>query len=407
MYAPTPWLPSAASPQAGQLAPLRALASELRRLDATLSARVSAGARPGLVEALALVNSYYSNRIEGNPTRLRDIERTLAARPADRNRHQHAHAAWLRAHAQLDERAKALPVAGIDFINRVHADLYDGADPAALDLHNADGKILARMTPGALRPQQADAAAREVQIGLHDAPPAVDVRELLQQLFAAVNAPDLTGDWQLIAAACLHHRLSWIHPYPDGNGRVNRLQTDAWLRHTCGLEGYGLWSMSRGFARQVDDYMQALRAADRERTNDLDGRGNLSERGLLAFCEYFLRTAVDQASFMSESLDAVRFHERLDDWATRGAGGFDVARKISVKHVQALELAWTRGHVSSALLASRINATDRTAQYCIRDLLTCSQPFLVDVGGGRYAMRFPMAACEHWFPRLFSARDLS
>lgn len=257
MYVPTPRLPSEASPYAGQLAPLRVLASEVRRRDAMLSARVSADARPGLVAALSLVNSYYSNRIEGNPTRLRDIERTLAARPADRNRHQQEHAAWLHAHDQLDARA------------------------------------------------------REVQVGLHDAPPADDVRELLQQLFAAVNAPEVTGDWQLIAAACLHHRLSWIHPYPDSNGRVNRLQTDAWLRHACGLEGYGLWSMSRGFARQVDGYLQALRA------------------------------------------------------------------------------------------------TDRTAQYCIRDLLTCSQPFLADAGGGRYALRFPMIACEHWFPRLFSARDLS
>lgn len=401
MYSPTPWLPSESSPNASSLAALRAMASELRRLDATLAARVSAGARPGLTATLALVNSYYSNRIEGNPNRLRDIEQAVARQPAAQDHHTREHTAWIRTQGQLDALAAQHPVASIDFINAVHGALYAGAAPESLALRNSAGEIKAHMAAGALRPDQPDAAAREVLVGLHHAPAAHEVRTLLEQLFAHVNAPTITGDRQLIAAACLHHRLSWIHPYPDGNGRVNRLQTDAWLRHACGLEGYGLWSISRGFARSVTTYMNALRQADQERAGDLDGRGKLSERGLLAFCEYFLQTAVDQARFMSDALDPPQLLDRLDKWAMVGGPGFDVARRLSSKHLLALELAWTRGQVTSAQLASRANATERTAQYCLRDLQDCSRPFLAEVSPGRYAMQFPVAACEHWFPDLF------
>ncbi|MCP4628982.1 MAG: hypothetical protein GY850_36560, partial [bacterium] len=46
----------------------------------------------------------------------------------------------------------------------------------------------------------------------------------------------------------------WIHPFLDGNGRVVRLFTDYYLTNT-GMDGYGLWSISRGFARFRENYV--------------------------------------------------------------------------------------------------------------------------------------------------------
>lgn len=63
-------------------------------------------------------------------------------------------------------------------------------------------------------------------------------------------------------AARFHHRLVWIHPFPNGNGRMARLMTDILLRHlgrprfTWGQEN--LVEISE--ARQA--YISALRAAD-------------------------------------------------------------------------------------------------------------------------------------------------
>src|SRR6266481_196053 len=48
---------------------------------------------------------------------------------------------------------------------------------------------------------------------------------------------------QLLSAAAGHHRLLWIHPFVDGNGRVARLMSHALLLR-LGV-GSSLWSVSR------------------------------------------------------------------------------------------------------------------------------------------------------------------
>jgi Fic-DOC domain mobile mystery protein B len=64
-------------------------------------------------------------------------------------------------------------------------------------------------------------------------------------------------------AARFHHRLVWIHPFPNGNGRMARLMTDVLL--TAQLQQP---RFSWGSANLVDisqtrqQYVQALRAAD-------------------------------------------------------------------------------------------------------------------------------------------------
>ena len=63
-------------------------------------------------------------------------------------------------------------------------------------------------------------------------------------------------------AARFHHRLVWIHPFPNGNGRFARLATDL----LCGQQGWPLSSWGSadlgkaGEARAA--YISALRTAD-------------------------------------------------------------------------------------------------------------------------------------------------
>lgn len=63
-------------------------------------------------------------------------------------------------------------------------------------------------------------------------------------------------------AVRFHHRLVWLHAFPNGNGRHARLMTDCLLRQ-CGL---ALFSWGRGNLVIVNEvrqrYIQALRAAD-------------------------------------------------------------------------------------------------------------------------------------------------
>jgi Fic family protein len=69
---------------------------------------------------------------------------------------------------------------------------------------------------------------------------------------------------RIIALAAAHHRLAWIHPFLDGNGRVIRLFSDAGFMRE-GLYAGGLWSMSRGLALQESTYKSLLANADQRR----------------------------------------------------------------------------------------------------------------------------------------------
>jgi Fic family protein len=72
----------------------------------------------------------------------------------------------------------------------------------------------------------------------------------------------------ILAAAAAHHRLLWIHPFLDGNGRVARLMSYAMLLDT--LDTGGVWSIARGLARNVTTYRAQLADCDRVRRSDLD-----------------------------------------------------------------------------------------------------------------------------------------
>ena len=49
-----------------------------------------------------------------------------------------------------------------------------------------------------------------------------------------------------------HHRLTWIHPFLDGNGRVARLMSHATLLDA--LHTGAAWSLARGLAHNVAAY---------------------------------------------------------------------------------------------------------------------------------------------------------
>ncbi|MEW6643638.1 MAG: Fic family protein [Pseudomonadota bacterium] len=76
---------------------------------------------------------------------------------------------------------------------------------------------------------------------------------------------------KIIGVAASHHRLAWIHPFLDGNGRVTRLFSHALLRELD--VGSELWAVSRGLARRVSDFKADLQAADELRRGDLDEHG--------------------------------------------------------------------------------------------------------------------------------------
>lgn len=98
--------------------------------------------------------------------------------------------------------------------------------------------------------------------------------------------------------ALAHHHLAWIHPFMDGNGRLMRLVNDAAL-HAAGIEGYELWSCSRGLARQRQEYYEHLAAMD----GYMDAPAT-HEHILQSYLGFWIGMCQKQVDFMAERFNS-------------------------------------------------------------------------------------------------------
>jgi len=287
-------------PRESRLEPLLAQAHDLNTAALAL---VSQPVPDELRALLRAMNSYYSNRIEGQHTRPLELEQALKhdfsadARLAARQRLALAH---IDAEASLEPRFAGdgglRSLYSQTTLGELHRELFARLPEG--DLRTDEGEPI---EPGALR-------TREVQVGRHVAPTAACLPALIErwgQVYTGVRR----GEATLVALAAAHQRLGWIHPFVDGNGRVMRLHTHLGL----GALGYtrGLWSPLRGFARSVDRYYGLIAAADEPRRGDLDGRGNLSEAALVDWIAYVLDTCLDQVRFMAGLLQLSAMEGRI------------------------------------------------------------------------------------------------
>ena len=91
----------------------------------------------------------------------------------------------------------------------------------------------------------------------------LEIQVALRQLFDDVRAWTEFGSFPVDEqAARLHHRLTWIHPFPNGNGRTSRAMADLFLA------SHGARRFSWGANTKLPSveirarYLEAVRAAD-------------------------------------------------------------------------------------------------------------------------------------------------
>ena len=243
------------------------------------------------------------------------------------------------------------------------------------------------MAPGYFR-------RRDVRVGEHEAPDWRAVPAFLhrmEEVYSAVRGSSA----RLVAIACAHHRFAWVHPFRDGNGRVSRLQSQAALmQHGAGS---ALWSVSRGLARDVETYYGRLADADSPRRGDLDGRGNLSEAGLVAFARHFLEVCLDQIGFMAKMLDLTTLRARVEGhlhYLSREDGALRIEASAAMHHV------FLAGSVSRGEFKRMTGLPARSADRAIAALL---ERGLLESDTARGPVRFglPLEALAHYFPLLY------
>lgn len=289
---------------------LAELTCEILQKGGALSAQIpSPEVRAQAAHLVREMNSYYSNLIEGHRTLPRDIERALQQDFSD-NAEQRANQLLNKAHIEVEQlmverlcNEPLLSVHSSDFICWLHAQFYSRLPPELQFSADRQGKRY-KINPGAFRDF-------EVTVG-HHIPPSHDALPQFMRRFEQVyGSHEILATDQLIALAAAHHRIAWIHPFGDGNGRVTRLYSYACLIRS-NAHSSGLWTLSRGLARNRDTYFRALASADQTRRNDLDGRGNLSDSALSSFCLFILQTMLDQIDFMSGLFQFDTLAKRID-----------------------------------------------------------------------------------------------
>jgi len=352
-----PVLPSKPTPQLEQLA-----------FDVTAaSAALGKGIHPLILNEISRlmvkVNSYYTNAMEGNPFKLKDIEAALnnhlAASKTARN-YQKEHLAHIEVQESMIKRLQSEPELNIcseGFLCWLHEQFY-GRLPADMRFAKTVSGALVPVIPGRLREVG-------LTVGRHDAPTKNDqIKTYLARFEEFLSPEQLFGQNKLLGMASSHHRFLWIHPFPDGNGRVARLLT---IAYGCriGIGTSMLWTVARAFARQRDDYDAHLGLADQERRNDLDGRGPLSEENLIKFCAYFLECCKDQIQYMSGMLELseleVRYRRFIDGLAKEkrlSKSGAEVAGKLILQ-----------GEIPRAQVLGICSVKQRRATQIVKELL--------------------------------------
>lgn len=363
------------------------LAIDLTYKAAEFQSSLPAGVKEALADLVRNMNCYYSNLIEGHDTHPIQIELALNnvydADPKKRN-------------LQLEARAHVAVQRWIDdgnlrdistneaSIKQIHKRFVECLPDELRWVTRRDTGEKLPVIPGEYRRDFVE-VGRLVPVSPGSIPRFM---QRYEKSYSSLNRAQ-----KIIACAAAHHRLTWVHPFLDGNGRVARLVSHAMMLDA--LDTGGIWSIARGLARNVAEYKQHLAACDATRRNDLDGRGHLSEEELAGFTSFFLQICIDQVEFMKKLMRPDELRSRILTWAEEEVRLGSFARPA----VAIMEAVLFRGELPRADVAPLIQSSDRTASRLAAQLngfgvITSSS------SKSPWRLALPATLAQRWFPGL-------
>jgi Fic family protein len=361
------------------------------------SAALGKGLSPIVLDEVARfmtkINSYYTNAMEGNPSKLKDIDAALnnsLAKSTSARNFQLEHVAHIQVQNDMIQRLQQEPglhICSQDFLCWLHEQFYLKLPPEMRFAKTTEGKRVP-VIPGQLRD-------RGITVGAHDAPERTDeIIHYLNKFEDTLDPEKLAEPQKTIGMASSHHRLLWIHPFSDGNGRVARLFTTAY-GYKIGLGDSRLWTVTRAFARNRGAYDTHLAMADQPRRNDWDGRGPLSEENLEAFCLFFLRSCKDQIDFMAEMLNL----ENVERRSTRYVDMLAKEKIISKAGAKVFENLFRQGQIPRAKVRDLCHVKQRRATQIIKELLD-TKSVRSDTPYGTLKLNLSAEMATDLFPKL-------
>jgi len=391
----TPLLPN--DNQGNLDAQLLSMAEELCIKSATLSGSHTPQVLYGIKELLRKVNSYYSNQIESEGTHPIDIDKATREEFSSNTKEKQLQQLSL-VHIEVQKYVEsyfteAQTPYSKDFVLDVHRELYAHPDMAHfLQIEDKENHKVVEMIPGEIR-------ECNVRVGQHIAPDHTEILHFFDKYEHLYKVPNYaTQAKKVIFALASHHRLTWIHPFLDGNGRTARLVLDG-IFNAMSLEGYGLWNISRGLSRRSEDYKRYLALADMVRQGDLDGRGALSTKAFISYIKFMLEVALDQVNFMNKNLKMHSLQERIESYVRLSKEGlFNTKALPKYSELLFKELLMV-GEVPRGKVMYIIRTKDRTATTLIKELI--QMDFLEsDTPKSAIRLKFNAHFASYIFPEL-------
>lgn len=341
-----------------------------------------------LADFVRSMNCYYSNLIEGHDTHPVDIDRALR-NDYSKDARKRGLQIEARAHITVQQWIDRGGLKGgfaisAESICEIHRRFCELLPEDLLWIEASSTKEKVRLVPGELR-------RRDVKVGSHIAvsPGAVPrFLERFAQVYGKVGKTE-----SIIATAAAHHRMLWIHPFMDGNGRVARLMSHAMMLDT--LDTGAVWSIARGLARNVTEYKTLLANCDLPRRNDLDGRGTLSEEALAEFTRFFLRVCIDQVDFMESLVQPDRLRARILLWAEEEIR----LGLLPTKSASILEAVLYRGELPRGDADTVTGTGERQARRIVSALLD-REVLVSESSRAPLRLAFPATLASRWMPGL-------
>jgi len=234
-----------------------------------------------LKEIFHWLESLGSTRIEGNRTTLAEfVEKIIEKIPKNTKEEQ------IREIFNIDQ--------AIEFIE---SNVQEGSKINRSHISEIHKIIVGDLTPpprgeGSHYPGELRPIPVSIQKSNLVLPEPIKVQEYLDELLQFVNAErDSKND--LLVTALAHHRMTWIHPFDNGNGRMVRMFTYAML-------------IKQGFQVRTGRILNptAIFCMDRDKYNEMLSKADTgNQEHVLAWCEYVLTGLKEEIEKIDRLLD--------------------------------------------------------------------------------------------------------
>ena len=383
-----------------RLGELKDMAQEVIVASATLEGRIAPETAAALGDRLRFLNSFHSNLIEGHKTSIREIEAALEkdfSGDAGKRYAQELSAAHVAVERTLMAAVTAAPpenICGFEFVGNIHKMFYELLPEHHRYTHSQGGFTEYAANPGRMRDGEISLDGGLTTHG----PDAVNLPAKYREFEALYHPGKFHGDERLIAAAAAHHRLVWLHPFADGNGRVARLFSGLYLA-CIGINRSNLWSLSRGFSRDKQWYMTNLQSADA-----IDREKMVFDQDFFAdYCMYFLEVCLDQARFMDRILGLNRIDARIDGYVRDRDKARGALHPLDQRSGKLLKALFLQGSISRRQARSILGMDHQSERQARRIVSQLTSEGLATSASHRapLTIAFPARVLRHYFPDIF------